>query len=213
MKKNEVKIGGEYIAKVSDKLTTVRITGESRYGGWDAVNQTTGKKVRIKSAAKLRGKAIKPGKKHAEAGLVEAAKGLQVGGTPVYTPAQDTPAEACTEAPGDDGGPGGEETAEPKAKATKTTGRPTGQHGATGEKRQSLLDVAAHLLSLGTGRPMTCGDIVKLAIEKDLWQPQRGGKTPDRTLYSAILREINTKGKDSRFQKAERGKFQLASKS
>ena len=37
MKKNEVKVGGTYVAKVSDRLTTVRITGESRYGGWDAV--------------------------------------------------------------------------------------------------------------------------------------------------------------------------------
>jgi hypothetical protein len=34
-----------------------------------------------------------------------------------------------------------------------------------------------------------------------------GGKTPDRTLYSALAREINVKGKDARFKKADRGKF------
>src|SRR5688572_13270079 len=34
-----------------------------------------------------------------------------------------------------------------------------------------------------------------------------GGKTPAQTLYSAILREINTKGRDSRFKKTERGLF------
>jgi hypothetical protein len=54
MKKSEIEINGRYIAKVSDKLTAVRITGESRYGGWEAVNEATGKTVRIKSAQRLR---------------------------------------------------------------------------------------------------------------------------------------------------------------
>jgi hypothetical protein len=36
-----------------------------------------------------------------------------------------------------------------------------------------------------------------------------GGKAPDRTLYSAIAREILKKGKESRFKKAEKGKFTL----
>ena len=34
-----------------------------------------------------------------------------------------------------------------------------------------------------------------------------GGKTPAATLYSAILREITTKGTSSRFVKSDRGKF------
>ena len=42
--------------------------------------------------------------------------------------------------------------------------------------------------------------------EKKLWTTP-GGKTPHATLYSAILREIKTKGKDARFKKIERGKF------
>lgn len=54
MKKNEVKIGGEYIAKVSGKLAKVRITGESPYGGWDAKNTATGRDVRVRTAARLR---------------------------------------------------------------------------------------------------------------------------------------------------------------
>ena len=33
MKKNEVQVGANYIAKVSGKLAEVRITGESRFGG------------------------------------------------------------------------------------------------------------------------------------------------------------------------------------
>ncbi len=36
-----------------------------------------------------------------------------------------------------------------------------------------------------------------------------GGKTPHATLYSAILREIRKKGKDARFKKTERGRFEL----
>ncbi len=34
-----------------------------------------------------------------------------------------------------------------------------------------------------------------------------GGKTPAATLHAAIMREINTKGPDARFQKTDRGLF------
>jgi hypothetical protein len=34
-----------------------------------------------------------------------------------------------------------------------------------------------------------------------------GGQTPAATLYSAILRELTTKGPNARFVKTERGKF------
>jgi hypothetical protein len=54
MKKNEVQVGGVYSAKVSDKLVEVRIDAENRHGGWDATNLATNKKVRIKSAQRLR---------------------------------------------------------------------------------------------------------------------------------------------------------------
>ena len=41
-----------------------------------------------------------------------------------------------------------------------------------------------------------------------LTQPlYNGGKTPANTLSAAIRREIHTKGKDTRFTLAERGKF------
>ena len=108
------------------------------------------------------------------------------------------------------------ETATQEAKTTP--GRDTDQRAATGGQRQandakpmSLLDAAAHLLSLGTGDPMRCKDIVDLAVARGLWTPG-AGKTPANTLYASILREINTKGQASRFVKAERGKFALAEK-
>ena len=36
MKKDEVKVGGTYVAKVSDKLVTVRIDSAHSKGGWNA---------------------------------------------------------------------------------------------------------------------------------------------------------------------------------
>lgn len=57
MTKDKVEIGGVYTAKVSGRVVYVRITGLSRYGGWDAMNTLTGRQVRIKTAARLRGTA------------------------------------------------------------------------------------------------------------------------------------------------------------
>ena len=43
---------------------------------------------------------------------------------------------------------------------------------------------------------------------KGYWKSP-GGKTPAATLYSAILRECQKKGKDARFKKVDRGRFAL----
>jgi hypothetical protein len=75
MKKHEVKVGAKYLAKVSDKVVPVRIDGENPHGGWDATNEATGKKIRIKSAQRLRGEA-KP-----KAAAKEAAPAADVGPT------------------------------------------------------------------------------------------------------------------------------------
>lgn len=60
MKKDDVQIGKVYLARVTNKLVSVRIDRENRHGGWDATNLTTNKKVRIKSAQRLRGAADGP---------------------------------------------------------------------------------------------------------------------------------------------------------
>ena len=72
----------------------------------------------------------------------------------------------------------------------------------------SALDAAAKVLA-ETKQAMTCKEMVDAMAAKGYWTSP-AGRTPDRTLYSAILRRINAKGKDSRFQKTERGKFALA---
>lgn len=57
MDKNEVKIGGIYIAKVTDRLVPVRIDSTHSKSGWNATNTKTGKRIHIKSAQRLRGAA------------------------------------------------------------------------------------------------------------------------------------------------------------
>jgi hypothetical protein len=66
MKKNEVKVGGFYTAKVSDKLVTVRIDSTHSRTGWNATNTRTGKRIHIKSAQRLRG--VAKGSANAEVG-------------------------------------------------------------------------------------------------------------------------------------------------
>ena len=55
MKKDEVKVGREYLVKVSDRVVPVRIEAEHASGkGWVGMNVMTGRQVRIKSAQRLR---------------------------------------------------------------------------------------------------------------------------------------------------------------
>ena len=60
MKTNEVKVGGTYTARVSDRLVSVRIDSAHSKQGWNATNTATGKRIHIKNAQRLRGHA-KPG--------------------------------------------------------------------------------------------------------------------------------------------------------
>ena len=76
------------------------------------------------------------------------------------------------------------------------------------EQKLSALDAAAKVLE-SSKEPMNCGELIEAMAKKGLWTSP-GGKTPAATLYSAILREINVKGKESRFKKTERGRFAAA---
>jgi hypothetical protein len=74
-------------------------------------------------------------------------------------------------------------------------------------KKVSALDAAAKVLG-ETDAAMTTGEMIAAMAEKEYWSSPKG-LTPAATLYAAILREIATKGKESRFAKTERGKFAL----
>ena len=72
-------------------------------------------------------------------------------------------------------------------------------------KKLSALDAAAKVLA-ETGQPMSCKEMIEAMAQKGYWSSP-GGKTPASTLYSGMTKEIATKGKESRFQKTDRGRF------
>ena len=200
MKKNEVEIGKVYIVKVSGRLTRVRLTGENPYGGWDGINVTTGRKVRIKSARRLRYLARTDRQAAQEAiqeitrkAAMEARTAAQAAAAAEKV-AETTRRSAATEkrATGELRGPDA---------AATTPARRRGRHGT-----MSGLDAAAKVLA-EAGEPLNCVTITARALAKGYWKT--GGKTPACTIYAAIIREIATKGDDSRFRKVERGKFTL----
>lgn len=56
MKKNEVEIGCVYVVKVSNELCHVKVIGEHPHGGFIGLNLASGRKIRIKTAGRLREK-------------------------------------------------------------------------------------------------------------------------------------------------------------
>jgi hypothetical protein len=210
MKKADIKIGSVYRAKVSDKLTDVRIDAENPSGGWDATNLATKKKVRIKSAQRLRA----PSMTGAEAKAVAAADQENARLRDERKTSKDgqTASERAMTR-------GAKTKKAPRSKTTGTAGKGKAKSAATrkprtrstktgdgAKKRTGILDAAAQILAKAK-EPMGCKDIVEQAIAKKLWSTS--GKTPSATLYAAIIREIANKGKDARFVKVERGRFEL----
>ena len=72
-------------------------------------------------------------------------------------------------------------------------------------RRVSALDAAAKVLA-GADSPMRAKEMIAAMEAKKLWTSP-GGKTPEATLYAAIIREIAAKGTAARFKKHERGVF------
>ena len=92
--------------------------------------------------------------------------------------------------------------AKKKAATTKKSAAKTAS-----EKTMSAIDAAVKVLSQAK-EPLNAKQMIEAMQAKGYWTSP-GGKTPHATLYSAIIREIGTKGKESRFKKTERGKFAL----
>lgn len=104
-------------------------------------------------------------------------------------------------------------------KATKATATKPATKNATRAKRDAqeskpdakkITQIEAAIMVLGKSKAaMNCKAMVEAMQFAGLWSTPNGA-TPDATLYASILREINTKGKDARFRKTERGHFTLA---
>jgi len=91
-------------------------------------------------------------------------------------------------------------------KTTKATSKATAKKTkAPKDRKLSAIDAAAQVLASAKA-PMNAKEMIEAMAAKALWTSP-GGKTPHATLYSAIIREIALKGKESRFVKKERGKF------
>ena len=73
------------------------------------------------------------------------------------------------------------------------------------EKKRSLLDAAVEVLRLAK-MPMNTREIVDAAIELKLGQPT-GAKTPEQTLYGAIIRENKIKEQPRIVKSDIKGKF------
>ena len=125
-----------------------------------------------------------------QAGKVSAPKKAKAAGKATRTPKRATGAKKGAKATS-------------KAKGPKAATR--AKQGEPKAKKPSGLDAAARVLA-ESGEPMGVKQIVEIAAQKGYWKSP-GGKTPHATVYSAILRELQVKGKKARFRKIERGKF------
>jgi HB1, ASXL, restriction endonuclease HTH domain len=71
----------------------------------------------------------------------------------------------------------------------------------------SAVDAAAKVLG-ESRQALSCPELITAMAAKGYWQSPKG-RTPSSTLYSALLRELHTKGEQTRFVKVGRGKFAL----
>ena len=210
MKKHEVKVGQTYLAKVSDKVVPVRIDGENPHGGWDATNEATGKKVRVKSAQRLRGEAGRKVTGAAGGGEVsnplEAHYRAQKDATKMEKAAK--VAAMRKEVAEKLAKPDPELDAAVKAAEEDRRAKKAKVAKPKGERKGGVLDAAVQVLKTASGGPLGCKEMVERMLAKGLWKTS--GKTPAATLYAAIIREIAAKGKDARFHKTGRGQFELS---
>lgn len=193
MKTADIKLGSIYLANVTNRVVQVRIDKENSSGGWDATNLATKKKIRIKTARRLR----------PNSGPMKIIIGAE----------QENDSAGSARKASKDG-----EIAKSEGKAAATTPKTKKQVTTTAKpaknaknasnakagKRMGILDAAAQIL-VKAKKPMACKAIVDQAIAKELWTTS--GKTPHATLYAAIIREISKKGTESRFEKVDRGHF------
>jgi hypothetical protein len=199
MKKRKVEIGKVYSVKVGDAVLPVRIDAPLGHGRYEGMDMHGGKLVKVAASA-IRGDGRSPKQWHVEQ---MAKKGDAPAAASADQKAQAALKEAAKVASKVLGVPvgvlpphkGKGRPAKSEPKATKSERKPSG------------LDAAAKVLA-EAGEALNTAEMVKRMLGKGLWKTS--GKTPAATIYAAIIREIATKGKNARFRKTERGKFELA---
>lgn len=72
----------------------------------------------------------------------------------------------------------------------------------------SALSAAVLVLASAPAEGLSAKAMVEQMVAQKLWSSPKG-KTPEASLYAAIIREIGRKGKAARFRKVDRGRFVL----
>ena len=92
-----------------------------------------------------------------------------------------------------------------RKEAPKAEPKPGAKPEPKKARKMGALDAAAIVLA-DAGKPMRSKDLIAEMAKRGLWTSP-GGKTPEATLYAAILREIGAKGAAARFARAGKGEF------
>jgi hypothetical protein len=92
-----------------------------------------------------------------------------------------------------------------RKEAPKAEPRPSAKPEPKKARKMGALDAAAIVLA-DAGKPMRSKELIAEMARRGLWTSP-GGKTPEATLYAAILREIGAKGTAARFARAGKGEF------
>jgi hypothetical protein len=192
MKANEIQIGGAYQAKVSDRVVTVRIDRASPHGGWEATNLHTNKAVRIKTAGRLR----------APVGQTRSAAKSKKAKQKEHRDQLNAKIKAEAEAKNANVADETESVSQANEAEENT---PVAAVGETKAKKLSALDAAAKVLA-ESDVPMTCKELIQAMATAGLWSSPKG-RTPENTLYSAVMREVNVKKEEARFRKVSAGHF------
>jgi len=189
MKKSEVKKGKCYTAKVSGRMATVRIDADNPNGGWDATNLTTGKKIRIRSAQRLRHETRGPGQK-AESNVAATVEAVDEGDLTkgIKVPTAGKKRGRITEATKADAiNAAMQAVAEPKKAGKATQGSKSAKGHDTGQRRStsgrmSCLDAAVKVLK-EAGEPLNCTAMFDRMHAAGYWTSDKA--TPHNTIYTA----------------------------
>jgi hypothetical protein len=92
-----------------------------------------------------------------------------------------------------------------RKEAPKSEPKPGAKPEPKKARKMGALDAAAIVLA-DAGKPMRSKELIAEMAKRGLWTSP-GGKTPEATLYAAILREIGAKGTAARFARAGKGEF------
>jgi len=106
------------------------------------------------------------------------------------------------------GRPAPQAAATPAPGMEATTAQRRRHQQAAGAKPMSCLEAAARLLA-ETGQALSCQELIAALAAKGSWTSP-AGKTPQATLYAALVREIRTQKEHARFRKTAPGRFARA---